>query len=118
VKPFAVKPFVVNIDHTRPDMGKPHWPISLAAWMSLLWSQICFVGAWVIPELIFPLLMLGNIGLASALGFFHVARFVRSGVTERDELTRLVAEQNVRIAKLEERVVALLADRTTEPHAA
>ena len=114
-----MKPFVVELDYTRGDLGHPHWYFYLTGWFLSLFGLQAMIGAWFFSEerglLSFAGAILGAIGT----GFVLLARFVREHHTRRIELTKLAAAHEERIRKLEQQVAALTATSTpTHTHAA
>jgi hypothetical protein len=110
-----VKPLVLNLDYSKPDLGKPHLPIYLMGWASLPIAFSCIIGTFLISgDWRFLLPLVGILGVFAGFGLLHVARFVRTANADRGELTLRVAEQDERIRKLEEQLATLTAGTASE----
>lgn len=105
MKPFVVKPFVVNIDWTK--WPPPQWQFSVVGWLLFGYGLLGLIAAQFLLE--FSLSLIGMTVIFVASGFWGVASFVRETNKSREELTKRVTEQDERIRKLEEQLAALTA---------
>ena len=114
-----MKPFVVELDYTRPDLGKPHWNFYIFGWSVMLLGVLSLVSAFFVSE---DRVLPGSLGLVAwqvGLSLCLLGRFVRETHASRTESNKLAAEQDARIRELEAQVAVLTAALSpTHEHAA